>query len=198
MIKAATTKLYNWATAKASSSRAPLWVGLLFFLELFLLLPLDAVMIFFCLQNPKKTFLYILIASVASTLSGILGYLIGHFLWDLLNPYLVPHLISASYFAQVTDYLQNYSSWAVFITSLLPLPLKAISLASGTFHLHLGGFIFGLLAARLIRFTFIGMIVLRWGQKVKMFLDKHHHNLSMMLILKLVAAAIFIWFFAVE
>lgn len=180
MIKSTTTRLYNWATAKAASPKAPLWAGLLFFMELFLLLPLDAVMIFFCLQNSKKIFLYIVIAALASTLSGIVGYLIGHFLWDLISPYVIPHLISASFFNNISGHLQAYASWTVFFSALLPLPLKAFSLASGAFHLNFAGFIFGLFAARLIRFSLIGIIVLFWGQKVKIFLDKHFHNLSVL------------------
>ncbi len=198
MIRTATTKLYNWATEKATSSKAPLWIGLLFLLEIFLLIPLDAVMIFFCLQNPRKTFLYIIIAAVASTLSGIIGYLLGHFLWDLIGPYVVPHLISASFFGRLTGHLQAYTVWAVFISALLPLPLKAISLAAGAFHLNPAGFIIGLIAARLVRFTFIGTIVLLWGEKVKLFIDKHFHNISVVIAIKIIAAAFFFWLFATE
>ncbi|MBS0629279.1 MAG: VTT domain-containing protein [Verrucomicrobia bacterium] len=198
MIRSATTKLYNWATEKATSSKAPLWIGLIFFLEIFLLLPLDAVMIFFCLQNIRKTFLYIVIAALASTLSGVMGYLLGHFLWDFIGPYVVPHLISASFFDRLSGHLNAYTSWAVFISALLPLPLKAFSLASGAFHLNLAGYIFGLLAARLLRFTLIGTVVLLWGEKVKTIVDKHFHNISIAIILKLLGAAFFIWFFAAE
>lgn len=196
MIKAATTRLYNWATEKASSTKAPLWIGFLFFLEFFLLLPLDAVMIFFCLQNPRKTFLYIGIAAVFSTLSGIIGYLLGYFLWDLIGPYVVPYLISSSFFERISNHLQAYSAWAVFLGSVLPFPLKAISLASGTFHLNLPGFITCLFAARLVRFTFLGSIVLIWGEKVKLFLDKHFHNLSIAFAIKIIAAILFFWIFS--
>lgn len=196
MIRAATTKIYNWATEKASSTKAPLWIGLLFFLELFLLLPLDAVMIFFCLQNPRKTFLYVVITALMSTLSGVVGYFLGHFLWDLIQPYVVPYLISASFFERLSTHLQAYSSWTVFLGALLPFPIKAISLASGAFHLNLTGFIVGLLAARLIRFTFIGCLVLLWGEKVKVFLDKHFHNISVAIGIKIIAAILFFWLFS--
>lgn len=196
MIRAATTKIYNWATEKASSSKAPLWLALLFSLEIFLLLPLDAVMIFFCLQNPRKTFLYIFIAAIMSTFSAVIGYFLGHFLWDLISPYVIPYLISASFFERVSNHLQAYTSWAVFLGSLLPFPLKAISLASGAFHLSLPGFIMGLLAARLIRFSFIGSILLIWGEKVKFFIDKHFHNISVAILIKLGAAILFFWIFS--
>lgn len=196
MIRAATTKIYNWATEKASSSKAPLWLGLLFSLEVFLLLPLDAVMIFFCLQNPRKTFLYIFIAAIMSTLSGVMGYFLGHFLWDFIGPYVVPYLISDSFFERLSTHLQAYTSWAVFLGSVLPFPLKAVSLTSGAFHLNVPGFIIGLLAARLIRFTFIGSVLLLWGERVKIFIDKHFHNISVVILIKIVAAILFFWLFS--
>ena len=194
MIKAATTRLYNWATEKATSSKSPLWIGLLFFLELFLLIPLDAVLMFFCLQNPRKTFLYIGIAALMSTISGIMGYLLGHFLWDLIGSYVVPNLISQSFFERLSNQLQSHTSWAVFFGSLFPFPLKAISLTAGAFHLSLAGFISGLLAARLLRFTFLGAILLFWGEKAKIFLDRHFHHLSLIIGVKIAAAVLFFWF----
>jgi membrane protein YqaA with SNARE-associated domain len=193
MIKAATTKLYTWATEKATSTKSPLWIGLLFFLELFLIIPLDAVLMFFCLQNPRKTFLYIGIAALMSTISGIMGYLLGHFLWDLIGSYVVPNLISASFFDRLSNHLQLHASWAVFIGSLFPFPLKAISLTSGAFHLNFIGFITGLFAARLLRFTFIGAILLFWKEKAKIFLDKHFHYLSLIIGVKIAAAILFFW-----
>lgn len=193
MIRAATTKIYNWATEKANSTKAPLWIGLLFFLELFLLLPLDAVLMFFCLQNPRKTFLYISIAAVMSTISGVIGYLLGHFLWDLIGPYVVPHLISTAFFERISNHLEAYSGWAVFLGSLLPFPLKAISLASGAFHLSLTGFIASMFAARLLRFALLGSAMLFWGEKAKIFLDKHFHNISLAIGIKIAAAILFFW-----
>src|SRR5690348_13325392 len=80
-------KLYSWAIQKAASPKAPLWIGLLFFLELFLFIPLDAILMFFCLQNRSRIFLYAGIATIASLCSGLIGYLFGHFLWDMIAPY---------------------------------------------------------------------------------------------------------------
>src|SRR3990167_11175599 len=97
-MKKHSAKLYNWAIDKASSEKAPLWLGLLFSMEIFLLIPLDAVMMFFCLQKRSNIFLYIMIATLASVFSGVIGYLFGHFLWDLVGNWVVPHLISISSF----------------------------------------------------------------------------------------------------
>ena len=69
-MRKSTTKLYNWALQKANSSKAPYWIALLFSLELVLLIPLDAILIFFCLQNRKRIGLDVALAAFTSTISG--------------------------------------------------------------------------------------------------------------------------------
>jgi membrane protein YqaA with SNARE-associated domain len=192
-MKAQTAKLYNWAIQKAESSKAPFWIGLLFVLEIALFIPLDAILMFFCLRNPKKTFQYVAIAALASTLSGLIGYLLGHFLWDLIGPYVVPHLIPAASFDRLSHHFQTYESWAVFFGALLPFPLKALSLAAGVFQLGIWPFFLWFLAARTVRFTLIGGAMMLWGEKVKLFVDRHFHRIFMVIGAKVAMAFLLFW-----
>ncbi len=192
-MKRHSAKLYNWAIEKASSDRAPLWLGLLFAMELFLLIPLDAVMMFFCLQKRSNIFLYIMIATVASTISGLVGYLFGHFLWDLVHNWVVPHLISTAAFERMSGHIQAYENWAIFFGSLIPFPLKILSLAGGVFQLGILPFITCLAAARMLRFTIVGISMAFWGEKIKKFVDRHFHSLFMLLGAKMALALLFFW-----
>ncbi|MBI3508362.1 MAG: DedA family protein [Chlamydiia bacterium] len=191
-----TSAIYTWATAKANSSRAPFWVGLIFFLEIFLFLPLDALLIFFCLQNRKNTWVYVLMAAAASTLSGLMGYFVGHFLWDLVGSYVVPHLISASTFQRVSGHFQDYEKWAVFFGSLLPFPLKALSIGAGVFQLGPATFALWMFLARLVRFSLSGLAMVFYGDKVKQFVDKHFGRIIMIIGAKVAAAFLFFWILA--
>lgn len=192
-MKANSAKLYLWATEKASSTKAPLWICVLFVLEIFLFIPLDAILMFFCLQNPRKTFLYVMLAALASTLSAIIGYLLGHFLWDLISPYVVPYLISTSTFTRISNHFQMYENWAVFFGSILPFPLKALSLMGGVFHLKFIPFVSCILCARLFRFGAVGSAMLLWGNKVKTFLDKHFQKVLLLVGTKIALACVFFW-----
>lgn len=189
-------KLYNWALEKASSDKAPLWLGLLFGLELFLLIPLDAVMMFFCLQKRGNIFLYIMIAAIASTLSGLAGYLLGHFLWDLIGGWVVPHLLSTATFERMSGHILEYENWAVFFGSFLPFPLKALSLVAGVFHLGILPFITCLTIARILRFAITGVAMAFWGEKVKTFVDRHFHSIFMVIGAKIAAATLLFWVLA--
>ena len=195
-MKRHSTKLYNWAIEKASSEKAPLWLALLFSMELFLLIPLDAVMAFFCMQKRSNIFLYIMIATLASTVSGLIGYLFGHFLWDLVGNWVVPHLISTTAFARMSTHIQQYENWAVFFGALLPFPLKALSLVGGVFHLGLAPFITCLAAARIFRFSLVAGLMAFWGDKVKIFVDRHFHSIFMVIGAKIAVALLFFWVLA--
>lgn len=192
-MKAQTTKLYNWAITKAESKRASFWIGLLFFLEIALFLPLDAILMFFCLQNRKKILLYIALATVASTISGLIGYLLGHFLWDLISPYVVPYIISTAAFAKISLQFQQYESWAIFFGALIPFPIKILSLSAGVFKLGILPFISYFICARFIRFSLIGGAMMLWGDQVKNFMDRHFHRIIMVVGAKVAAAFIFLW-----
>ncbi len=195
-MKAHTTKLYNWALEKAESKKSSFWMSVLFFLEIVLFLPLDAILIFFCMQNRSKIFLYVLLAAVFSTLSGLTGYLLGHFLWDLIGPYIVPHLISAASFAKAAGHFQAYENWAVFFGALLPFPLKVLSLSAGVFHLGITPFISYFFLARTVRFLIIGGAMQLWGEKVKSFVDKHFHRVIVLIGVKIAAAFAILWVLA--
>lgn len=181
---------------KAESTRSPLWLALLFFLEITLFLPLDAILIFFCLQNRKKIFLYVVLATLASTVSGLMGYLIGHFLWDFLGPYIVPHLISTASFANISHHFQDYEAGAVFIGALIPFPVKILALGAGVFQLGIIPFTIYFIAARLVRFFLIGGAVMIWGDAIKRFLDRHFHRVILAIGAKAALAASFFWMIA--
>lgn len=187
-------RIYQWAIQKASSSKAPLWLALLFLLEIFLFIPLDAVLLFFCSGNRKKIFLYALIAAFASTLSGLIGYGIGALIWDLAEPIVIPHLISPSLFEKIATHFDQYEHWAVFFASLIPFPLKALSVAAGVFDIGELSFTFYLLMARLTRFFLIGGATLLFKEKLSRFLERHFHHILFIVLIKIIAVVLFFWF----
>ncbi|MEN9654927.1 MAG: hypothetical protein RL235_1039 [Chlamydiota bacterium] len=195
-MQAASAKLYRWATEKANAKHAPLWVGIIFFLELILFMPMDAVLMFFCLQNRSRALWYVLIAALASMLSALCGYLIGHFLWDLIGDYIVPHFISHHAFDRIAGHFQQYEHWAVFLGSFLPLPLKALSLSAGVFELGALQFIAWVGLARLFRFMIVGGSMILWGETVKTFVDRHFHRILVAIGAKVVAISLFVWLMA--
>jgi membrane protein YqaA with SNARE-associated domain len=190
-----TAKLYNWTIEKASSGIAPFWLGVIFSLEILLIIPLDAVLMFFCLQRRQNILLYICIGTIASTISACIGYLLGYYLWDFIGPWVVPYLVSPALFAKVSAHIQMMEQVAIFVGALLPFPIKAISLCSGVFSLNLATFLSCIATARLVRFTLVGASMAIWGEKVKIFLDRHFNKVFLAIGAKLVITMLVIWLF---
>lgn len=195
-MQAGTAKFYNWALTKAASDKAPFWLTLLFGLEIILFLPLDALLVFFCLQRKNLIPLYVVLAATASVISGLIGYFLGHFLWDLIQGYVIPHLITPATFDRLADHLDKYEHWAIFFGTLLPFPLKALSLASGVFKLGAASFALYMGLARLVRFGLIGAAMALWGEKVKTFLDKNFHSFMLIIATKIALVTLGVYFLA--
>jgi membrane protein YqaA with SNARE-associated domain len=195
-MRKSSAKLYNWAIEKAASTKAPLWLALLFSLEIVLFIPLDAVLMFFCLQKRQNIFLYIMTATAASMVSALIGYFIGYFLWDLIGHWTLNHLIAPSTFSAISSYVAQYENWAVFFGSLFPFPIKVISVTVGVFDLGIFSFITFFVAARLLRFAIVGGAMALWGEQLKRFVDRHFHRIFVVLGAKIAAAALAFWAFA--
>jgi len=193
IMAANTGRIYNWAIRRTESRRSPVWIGILFFLELILFIPLDAILLFFCLQNRSKIPYYVLIATAASTLSGFCGYLIGHLLWDFVGPFMLSHLINPASFERFSSHYQSYENLAVFVGSLLPFPLKLLSFSAGVCHLTLAPFLSSLFLARGLRFLLVATLAYFWGEKVKIFVDKHFNSLLLLVGAKLALGCALIW-----
>lgn len=189
----AAKKFYNWASLKAKQRLAPLWLGIIFLFELIFFIPMDAVLLVFCLENPSRRYFYAAMATVASALTGVIGYFLGHLLWDVLQPYVLDHLISSNFFNQICAHYLAIQNWAVFLGALLPVPYKAITLSAGVCHLMFIPFFGAILAGRMLRFFLIAKATEKWGAQIKTFIDKHFHRFVVAVGIKIAFALSFIW-----
>jgi hypothetical protein len=78
-------RLYDRILRLAASPRAPLWLAVIAFSESsFFPVPPDALLIPMALARPNRAFRYALICTAASVVGGIVGWLIGYALFDVL------------------------------------------------------------------------------------------------------------------
>jgi membrane protein YqaA with SNARE-associated domain len=189
----AAKKFYLWASLKTNSRFAPVWLGVIFLFELIFFIPLDAVLLLFCLENPARRYLYALMATLSSLMTGMIGYYLGHIAWDFLHPYILDHWISTSLFNRITIHYQAVQNWAVFLGALLPVPYKAITLSAGVCHLSLFSFVVAVMLGRWVRFFIIVKAIEKWGMQIKSFMDRHFHRLLVAVGIKIAFALSFFW-----
>lgn len=189
----AVRKVYHWASAKANSKRAPLWLAFIFILEMFLFLPMDALLILFCMHNPERRRSYALVSTLTSLLIGLIGYGVGHWLWDCVGGFVTTYLISPTFFDRLVLHYEQYEYLAVFLGSLLPIPFKAITISAGFCHIPLQGYLIAMLLARAVRFFALAEVMQYWGSHVRRFIDRHFNSLVMAFILKTALTVAFFW-----
>lgn len=124
-------KTYDWMGSKVNSNNAIFWLAILFFTEAVFFIPVDPLLMLFCIQNSKRSFFYATVATLSSVAGGIFGYLIGYFLWNSVGSGLVNLVISENTFNQAVLKYKLYQNWAVLIAGFTPVPYKAITLSAG-------------------------------------------------------------------
>ena len=174
---------------------APLWLAFIFLLEMFLFLPMDALLMLFCLHNPARRFTYALVATLSSLAIGLIGYALGYWLWDTIGQFATDHLISKDFFHRLVHHYNTHDFLAVFAGSFLPIPFKAITISAGFCKLSLGGYLSAIFLARGLRFFLIAELMQRWGSPIKAFVDRHFGSLVIALGAKFALTLGFFWIF---
>lgn len=186
-------KVYDWASKKADAPMAPLWLGLIFLLEMFLFLPMDAIMMLFCMHNPQRRYIYAAVATLSSLAIALMGYGIGYLLWDSVGDFVTSHLISPDFFKRMVAHYNEHENIAVFLGSFLPIPFKAITISAGFCQLSLSTFLVSVFFARALRFFLIAELMQRWGMQIKAFVDRHFGRLLFALGAKIALTFTFFW-----
>ena len=156
-------KLYLWLSPHLQGRYGTLLFIVLVATEGFFVIPVSALLIFFCLENRSKAFTYATLATVLTGISALLGYLIGYLLHQTGSYYLLSPETVQSLSATFTEY-QAFSS---FIIALSPIPYKTVTITAGFLGVPLVPFIPLSIAARGIRFFALASAIHFWGTHLK-------------------------------
>ena len=171
-------KIYDWMGDRVKSPYAIPWLFALFFIESsFFIIPVDPLLILFCVQHRARSLYYAGIATVASVFGGIFGYVIGWLLWDTVGVTLVNLIISQQTFDKVVAYYRTYETAAVLLGGFTPIPYKAVTISAGFCKLAFWPFVFYSCVARGGRFFLVAGAIYIWGQSIKKFIDDYFNYL---------------------
>ena len=166
--------LYNWTMAKAAHPRAEWWLALFAFVEAsFFPIPPHPVLGLMCLAAPNKAVRFAAIATIASVLGGLLGYAIGHFLYDAVGVQLLSALQLTESFPKAACYLREYGTEIIMIKGATPIPFKLLTITAGFISMPLVPFILASLVSRAISFMIVGLLFRLFGAPIKAFIDKY-------------------------
>lgn len=156
------SSLYAKSMQWARHKYATYWLALVSFTESsFFLIPPDVMLAPMSLAKPDKAWFYALVTTVASVLGGLLGYLIGSFAFELIEPYI--HSMGYWHkFELAQQWFTDYGFWAILLAGFTPIPYKVFTIASGVAGMLLLPFILGSLIGRGGRFFLVASLMY-WG-----------------------------------
>jgi membrane protein YqaA with SNARE-associated domain len=124
-------------------------------------IPPDVMLAPMVLASPHKAWNLALLTTVTSVLGGVLGYLIGMFSFELIEPV----LRDAGYYPkylQAKQWFDEWGFWAVFLAGFSPIPYKVFTITAGVISMAFLPFVVASTIGRGARFYLVAAL-LHWG-----------------------------------
>lgn len=167
-------RLYDWTMEKAAHRHAERWLAAFSFMEAsFFPIPPHPMLGLMCLAEPKKAIRFALITTLASVAGGLLGYAIGHFLYDSVGISVLRALGLEQSFPSAACTLRTYGAEIILIKGATPIPFKLITITAGFVSLNLWTFIWASIISRGALFLSVGILFRVFGAPIKAFIDKY-------------------------
>ena len=182
--------LYDRVLRWAAHPKAPWYLGGLSFAESsFFPIPPDVMLAPMTLARPERAWHLALLTTLTSVAGGLLGYAIGYFALEAVEPWLV----SAGYwegYLQARSWFETWGFWAVLAAGFSPIPYKLFTVAAGALAMFLPTFVLASIVGRGGRFFLVAGLI-RWGgAPMEQKLRQHVELLGWLLVALLLLA----WF----
>jgi membrane protein YqaA with SNARE-associated domain len=147
---------------------APYYLSLLSFVESFILPfpPPDVMLAPMALARPARAMYFATLTLVFSVLGGLVGYMIGAFLFDLAEPFIIDWGYQAR-FHTVTVWFEHWGFWAVLVAGFSPVPYKIFTIAAGVLGLALLPFVLASVIGRGARFFLLAWCLAKFGPAIE-------------------------------
>jgi membrane protein YqaA with SNARE-associated domain len=168
-------RLYDWTMSLAERRSAELWLAVIAFIESsFFLVPADVLFLPMALARRDRAWRYALVATVASVLGGILGWMIGHFAYEALARPVLEFYGKLDAFEALRASSNGDAILLLLITSGLAHlpPIKVVTILSGAAGVNIWLFIGSAILARGARFFALAWLLRRYGEPIRAFIEK--------------------------
>lgn len=166
-------RTYDWCIAAADKPYALWLMGLISFAESSVLpVPPDTMLIPMSLARPERAWAYATLCTLTSVAGGVLGYVIGAYLYDTIGHWLIQMY---GYGDKVEAFREAYARWGsliILLKGMTPIPYKIVTITSGFAGYNLGLFIVFSFIARGMRFYLEAFLFNRYGAKARLIIEE--------------------------
>lgn len=178
------TRVMRWA----AHPRAPRYLaGLSFAESSFFPIPPDVMLAPMALARPERAWCYALLTTLASVAGGALGYAIGYFALEWVEPL----IRDAGYwdgFLRARAWFDEWGIWAVFLAGFSPIPYKVFTIAAGVLAMTFPLFLLASLVGRGGRFFLVSGLMVWGGERMERLLRTYVDALGVAVVVMAVVA----------
>lgn len=184
------SRLYDKVLVWAKHRHAPWYlVGLSFAEASFFPIPPDVMLAPMSLAKPHHAWHFAMLTTLGSALGGVFGYIIGHFAFDMAEPF-IQSMGYGEAFIQTKAWFDEWGVWVVFVAGFSPIPYKVFTIAAGTVSMAFLPFVIASIVGRGARFFLVAGLLSWGGEGMERFLRLYIDKLGWFLVA--VAVVIFI------
>jgi membrane protein YqaA with SNARE-associated domain len=118
--------------------------------------PVAVMLLPMCMANTSRVWRLALITTIASVLGGMLGYVIGHYAFEWVEPLFSSH---AEQIARAREWFGVYGAWVVLMAGFSPIPYKVFTITAGALSMALLPFVLASIVGRASQFYLIAVLV---------------------------------------
>ncbi len=186
-------KLYNRVIELARHKYASAWLAFISFIESTIFpIPPDVMFVPMCISNRKKIWFYATICTVFSVIGGAVGYFLGAIFYDTIGFAILNMYSMHGKFTEFQQYYKEFGVLIVLAAGITPFPYKVITIASGVIGLNFFLFMISSLIARAFRFFLEAILLWYFGEKIRIFIEKHLGILTAIFVFLIIGGFILI------
>lgn len=190
--------LYNRVMRWSRHPRAPWYLGGLSFAESsFFPVPPDVMLAPMSMANPRRSWAFAALTTVASVAGGVLGYLIGVFAFGLVEP-LFHRFDYWDHYLAAQEWFAKWGFWAIFLAGFSPIPYKVFTITAGVIAMPLLPFIVASLIGRGARFFLVAGLMAWGGERMEGMLRTYVDRIGWLLVALLVGVFVLYQFGALS
>ncbi|HET7680007.1 MAG TPA: YqaA family protein [Xanthobacteraceae bacterium] len=166
-------RLYDWCIAAAGKPHAS-WImgGVSFAESSFFPVPPDVMLIPLSLARPDRAYFYATVCTVTSVAGGVLGYVIGAYLYDSVGLWLMQLYGYGDKIEAFRHAYAEWGAWIIVLKGMTPIPYKIVTIASGFAAYPILPFILLSFVARGMRFYLVAFLLHRYGPRAREIIEK--------------------------
>jgi len=165
--------IYDWCIAAAHKPYALWLMGAVSFAESsFFPIPPDTMLIPMSLARPDKAWTYATLCTVTSVAGGVLGWVIGAYLYDTIGHWLIQMYGYGDKVEAFREAYARWGTWIILLKGVTPIPYKIVTITSGFAGYNLWLFIIFSFVARGMRFYLTAFLLNRYGARAREIIEK--------------------------